>query len=438
MNRLLLTVSKAKTAHLSCSKSHWWHAPPTILSRLRPSCSIRAYNSSVVSWRASSGLNDGDEVYRKAMRAMQDVEDIKKRKEDERSVKMYEAWEKAQNAEMSTKSQGITVVKTLVKETRKEKKHQHKENDETNQAIQRAFDLLEEAALQHDHPMALVQLGNMALDRANSSDLKKDRDARRLEVEKGIDFFKKAGMAGSKVGWFNLGHLLWTGYPVLEVSDNEDGDLTEIQEEQIVKSDLHEAMEAFTKAIDLGDTDAMYLVGVHRMTSGGRENILSGLRLVERAAEGGHGGAIYYLALLHLNGEPNAGLEPCTEEQFVERLNLAVDAGSVEAMFTRGHSYYHGTEGYSQNYQRALHDFLQAADEGHADSAVSAGAMLHTGIGVSKDQERAFELYQLAGELGSTEGWKNVVACYTTGEGVPKSLETAKYIADTMLQDQID
>ena len=69
---------------------------------------------------------------------------------------------------------------------------------------------------------------------------------------------------------------------------------------------------------------------------------------------------------------------------------------------------------------------------------LSAGAMLHTGIGVRKDQERAFELYQAAGELGSVEGWKNVVACYTTGEGVPKSLETARYLADTMLKDKED
>jgi TPR repeat protein len=72
------------------------------------------------------------------------------------------------------------------------------------------------------------------------------------------------------------------------------------------------------------------------------------------------------------------------------------------------------------------------------DTIIVAGAMLHTGIGASKDQERAFELYQLAGELGSIQGWKNVVACYTTGEGVPQSLEMARYIADTMLKDQVD
>lgn len=440
MNRFFFAASHPKLAYFSRRflRSRW-QAPPTIESRWQPVKSIRTYSSSAAQWRASSSPTDGEEVYQQAMQAMRDAEGIRTRKESERSEKMYEAWAKAQETEKSTKSQGITVVKTLVKETRKEKEREQKESDEEKQALQRATDLLELAALQHHHPVALVHLGNMALERANSSDLKKDVDKRRAEIEKAVDFFQRAGMAGSRVGWYNLGNLLWTGYPASEAGgEEEDGDLATTQEEKIVKPDLHEAMEAFIKAIDLGDTDAMYLVGVHRMTSGGRENIHSGLKLVERAAEEGHGGALYYMALLHLNGEPNVGLEPCTEDEFAKLLDRAVDGGSVEAMFTRGHSYYHGTEGYTQNYQRALHDFLQAADEGHADAAVSAGAMLHTGIGASRDQERAFALYQLAGELGSIDGWKNVVACYTTGEGVPQSLETARYIADTMLKDQVD
>ena len=60
--------------------------------------------------------------------------------------------------------------------------------------------------------------------------------------------------------------------------------------------------------------------------------------------------------------------------------------------------------------------------------------MLHTGTGVPRDQRAAFELYQAAGEMGSIDGWKNVVACYTTGEGVPQSLETAQYITKTILK----
>jgi TPR repeat protein len=83
-----------------------------------------------------------------------------------------------------------------------------------------------------------------------------------------------------------------------------------------------------------------------------------------------------------------------------------------------------------------LEDFLQAADQGHADSAVSAGAMYHSGMGVPTDQTKAFELYQLAGELGSQEGWKNVIDCWRNGLGVPKSEDTARYIEETMLQEQ--
>ena len=69
------------------------------------------------------------------------------------------------------------------------------------------------------------------------------------------------------------------------------------------------------------------------------------------------------------------------------------------------------------------------------DAAVSAGAILHSGLGVPKDQKSAFELYQMAGELGSKEGWQNVVACYTTGEGVAQSTQMAEYITETMLKD---
>ena len=106
----------------------------------------------------------------------------------------------------------------------------------------------------------------------------------------------------------------------------------------------------------------------------------------------------------HLNGEPEIGLEPCSLDEFITYLDRAVEAGSVDARFVRGNSFYGGTEGYPQDFKRALDDFLQAADSGHADSAVSAGAMFHNGVGVLKDQRKAFELYQLGGELGSEVG----------------------------------
>jgi TPR repeat protein len=375
--------------------------------------------------------NSGEDIYQNALELMELSKVQEQEKEQERSKKMYDSWQKSMKADRSPKSQGVAVVKTLVKETRKEK------NNKSKDSMEQAIELLETAANDHQHPMALVQLGNIKLQGAQ----KKGSDTEEMALQ-AMDLFRRAGEGGSRVGWYNYGNLLWTGYPVDESDENDENDesdgdetITSTAVEKIIKPDLHKAMEAFMHAVDLGDTDAMYLVGVHRMSTKGRENTRSGLNLVKKAADSGHGGAIYYLALLNLNGEPTIRLEPCSLDVFVQLLDRAVEAGNVDALFTRGHSFFHGSEGYEQDYKRALEDFALAADSGHADSAVSAGAMLHGGLGVPKDQRKAFEFYQMAGELGSKDGWKNVVACYTTGEGVAKSAQSAQYIVETMLKE---
>ena len=356
---------------------------------------------------------------------MKRADELDRQQEEERSKRMFEAWKKSQEAEMIPKQQGVKVIKTLVKETKRDKSNQNSEI-----CRQEALQLLKQAAYEHGQPEAAVQLGNTLLKHASNNKL--ERPAQQELASEALHLFRTAGEAGSRVGWYNHGHLLWTGFPPHE--DDVDDVENDNVEDQLVPSDLHEAMESFVKAIDLRCYDSMYLVGVHRLTMGGKENYLSGTRLIERAADAGHGGALYYLALLHLNGEPHVGLEPCSLEEFVERLDKAVEAGNVDARFVRGHSYYHGTEGYPQSFSKALDDFLKAADEGHADAAVSAGAMFHNGVGALTDQTKAFELYQLAGELGSEEGWVNVVDCWRQGLGVPKSEESARYIEETMLK----
>mmetsp|Transcript_50153 Transcript_50153/g.121524 ORF Transcript_50153/g.121524 Transcript_50153/m.121524 type:complete len:479 (-) Transcript_50153:63-1499(-) len=420
--------------------------------------------------RITMDATAGEDLYNRAQQVMEDVQQMEARREEEKSQAMYKAWERAQSKGYDSKSQAVKIVKTIAKETRKDINQEQQTMEELSKKREQAMEMLRQAADQHQHPEASVQLGNMMLQEAKKdfrslqqqqNQSGEDDDNNQVEddslqqqqvverhqaieqkIHSSMRLFRQAGEGGSRVGWYNLGQIYWTGFPVADEDDEavveEDGiddpTLPNNSSKLIVPPDNHEAMECFIQAIDLGDHDAMYLVGVHRLTQGGRENFHSGTNLIKRAAEAGHGGALYYLALLHLNGEPHLGLEPCTEEEFVEHLDRAVDAGSLDARFTRGHSYYHGTEGYTQNFKNSLDDFLLAADEGHADAAVSAGAMLHSGVGVLADQRRAFELYQLAGELGSEEGWMCVVDCWRNGLGVPKSEETAKHIEDTMLK----
>jgi TPR repeat protein len=130
-------------------------------------------------------------------------------------------------------------------------------------------------------------------------------------------------------------------------------------------------------------------------------------------------------------------------DKFRRLLSAAADAGNADSLFLRGHCRYYGTDGHDRDVAMAMEDFMASAEGGNADAMVSAGAMMHRGVRgddgktivVERDQRRAFELYQRAGELGSVEGWRNVVSCYATGQGVPKCIDTARHIANTMLRD---
>lgn len=373
-----------------------------------------------------------DELYESYQLARHELEELRHTRERTKSEHLYEAWRRADEASSQRRaSAGVAVVKTLVQQTRNEQER-HQEMETKLQ--QRAQAFLEEAARQ-GHGQALVQLGNQALQRAHES-WKDGRLERTQEaLEEAMQLYRKSL---SPEGWFNLGNLLWSGYP----DQTEDGPkIAEI----VLKADKRQSMEAFEEAIALGDADAMYFVGVQELGSEDRdgdeaatlETLRRGLGRIERAACQGHGGALYYLALFHLNGHATLGIPPCSSEDFVTRLNAATGSGNADALFLRGHCYYNGDHGYSHDIRKALDDFLQAADGGNADAAISAGAILFHGHPptIPRQRERAFALYQHAGELGSVEGWRNVVACYATGEGVARNEQVAKYIAETMLKE---
>lgn len=280
--------------------------------------------------------------------------------------------------------------------------------------------------------------------------------------------YKEAGKRGSAEGWYNLGHLIW------ECIDIESESTHALKDE---------AFEAFYKSLKSGDADAMYFLAVQYLSndqedtseesiqfaeflrnslekmnpetikpiqsqtvdghevdpidmSDGDELYLVGYNLLYKAAlQYNHGPALYHLAILHHEVTGN-------DEEFRALLSAAAATDYSDALFLQGHSYYHGRDGYDKNDKAALENFLAAAANGNTDAMVSAGAMLHRGVKndvgqyvIERDMPRAFDLYQQAGEEGSQEGWRNVVHCYATGQGVPKCVETAKHIAETMLRD---
>jgi TPR repeat protein len=283
---------------------------------------------------------------------------------------------------------------------------------------------------------------------------------------------------------YNLAHLLWTESQEIQNNNNDDNNDHDEQEEKMMKS-----IQLFHKAaMELNDIDALYFTGVQYITLLGTisseedtddDNILNqnqssslhmnvihqivnqndelksitdlrqlGYEMIHKASDDDHAGASYYLSLLHRNGDMDLKVPVHPSIcKFQHYLNLACDGDVMDsdALYLRAHCTYHNEDGYGNenehgssehSMKEAFSDFMKAGEAGNPNGYISAGAMLHHGqIGIPQDQRRAFELYQEAGEMGSKDGWRNVVACHALGQGVPQCEQTAKYISKTMLSD---
>jgi len=520
--------------------------------------------------------NRGEELYQQAMSALTKASTAKQKHEEELLKEQFEAMEKqriktqqrqvnrnsnndprlqrlndidaqstkddGKGGSMNDRAAGVAVVRTIVRQSNKARddiiqKKIHVEQSSTAKANNNveseehyqklAQEYMEEAAFRYGHPLALVRLGNEALTyskkSSNDDTTKPLFDTERMTswilespIKLGaalafiedksynvlaLQLYQEAGKQGSSEGWYNFGHMLWEGGAVSDDISWSDG-----------ATDKEKAIDAFHKAIELQDSDAMYFVAAQylnyddeeedhgnennallakcyelygseflsKLKTDGLENewdtfmeesiqpsdesnnaldlslqttqradsqlaLLSfsniyhqyGYALLQYAAFGyDHGPALHHLALLH-NQNDNI-------QTFHQILNKAASTGNPDSLFLQGHCYYTGSDGHNKNIPLALENFLAASESQHVDAMVSAGAILHQGVIsddgrrnviIQRDQQRAFELYQQAGELGSIEGWRNVVSCYATGQGVPKCIDTAKYIAKTMLRD---
>lgn len=391
----------------------------------------------------SSQSNLGQEYYEKAKHHLRLHE-----------TSLQEKQQQQENQQYDSKS-GLQVVKKIVNQVRQERKEHlngieihHSQVKEEPNDLELAKEYMQIAAFRYGFNHAIVSLANDILTQQDF-DLEKELnyvysldpndvilDLAELQhchsgAHVAMKLYEFAGANDCAEAWFNLGHLLWTGHEI----ENDVG--------KSIKSDVEKAMECFEKAVKLGDDDARYFMGVTYLGQEEEdaecfESLLEarriGLKYVQEAADNGHTGALYYLALFYRNGDVDLEIQPSLE-LFQEYLNEACDGGEADSLFLRGHCKYHGDDGYEVDVENALNDFLEAGEAGNSDALVSAGAIYHKGSfeNIPKDQRRAFELYQQAGEMGNIEGWRNVVACYTLGEGVPKSEDTANYIQKTML-----
>ncbi|KAG7401657.1 hypothetical protein PHYBOEH_011611 [Phytophthora boehmeriae] len=191
------------------------------------------------------------------------------------------------------------------------------------------------------------------------------------------------------------------------------------------------AIPFFTRAAEVGDISAQFFMGM--LLHQGDEDIgiepsfTSGLMLIEMAAKNGHPGAQYYLAQLYRSGDKEDGVA-ADRAKFLEYLDKAMEGGDAEAFFCMADIYYHGSDGFEQDYEQALRFYMMAAEQGSADAYCCLGALYYNGVGVKQDYKKAFLYYQEAADRDSMEAWKNLAEMYTVGRGVPRNEATANAI----------
>ena len=398
----------------------------------------------------------GEDFYQQYVLVWNEVEKLKEDQERMKSEKMFEAWARTQprlpeeeseatidhttstpkvvsspssnnnNTNRNKNAGGVAVVRTLAREVSK-----NRDADPIQKLQKRATNLLHIAGIKYKHPKALIELANIELQRvgeeaslslSKQSDLVLTNAWIRDNVRPCLQYYEIAGDTGASEGYYNLAHIYWDGI------------------HGIIEPDRHIAMTYMQKAIHLGDIDAMYFVGLHRLGHRSEyrlDQLQKALVWIEHAAEHKHGGALQCLAVLYKRGFKELNIPPCSDEEFQQRLALAIEHDdNGNAYWLRALSYSEGSHGYPMDIALWFNDMVKAAELGHGNACLNAGVALFQGFPgkVEKDQARAFQYYQRAGELGTIEGWRNVVDCYATGQGVKQNIEMAKYIGDTMIR----
>ncbi len=386
----------------------------------------------------------GEDYYQQYVLVWNELENFKEEQERIKSEKMFEAWKRAQppppdestatndnNSSVSHNNRnknagGVSVVRTLAREVSK-----NRELDPIKKLETRATNLLQIAGIKYRHPKALIELANIELERlaeTASLSLSQQNDVIlnhawiRDNVQPCLHYYEIAGDAGVSEGYYNLAHMYWNGV------------------HGMIEADRDIAMNYMLKAIHLGDIDAMYFVGLHRLGHRNEyrlDQLQKALQWIEQAVECQHGGALQCLAVLYQRGYKELNIPRCSDDEFQRRLSLAIEHDdNGNAYWLRALSYSEGSHGYPQDVSLWFNDIVKAAELGHGNACLNTGVALFQGFRghVEQDQERAFQYYQSAGELGVVEGWRNVVDCYATGQGVKQNIEMAKYIGETMIR----
>ena len=190
---------------------------------------------------------------------------------------------------------------------------------------------------------------------------------------------------------------------------------------QGVSQDYAKAIELYKKALELGNTSAMYnLARLYEKGQGVSQDYKKAKELYEKAVELNNLDAMFNLALMYQKGE-GVSQDYSKAKELYEK---AVELGDSEALFNLALMYQKG-EGVSQNYIEAIELYKKAASIGDAKSMYQLGDIYLSGDGVKRDYLEAFRWFEKAVELDHDAAMYMIANMYENGYGVEANLEKA-------------
>lgn len=142
---------------------------------------------------------------------------------------------------------------------------------------------------------------------------------------------------------------------------------------------------------------------------------------LDRAAELGHGRALYYQGYVIAIGARG----PVDRARAAEFYRRSAAAGDVFGMHAFGRALYHG-RGIAMDRQRGLAMMTAAAEGGHTFAMNELGAIFQNGIGVPVDVERARRYFEMGVDRDDIYSMNNLGLMYQDAVGVPRDFARAR------------
>ncbi|MDJ0837066.1 MAG: SEL1-like repeat protein [Acidobacteriota bacterium] len=198
-----------------------------------------------------------------------------------------------------------------------------------------------------------------------------------------------------------------------------------LEEGSGVEPALEEAADWYRKAAAQGDARAMTSLGViYAKGSGVEQDEAQALEWFKKAVDRKYAEASFQIGLLYLDREDME--ETGSQNRAVMHFLRAADLGHGGALYRLAELFEEG-RGVPKDMIKAVAYLRRGVARGHSPSRTRLGDMHLVGTGrVLRDYREAAELFQAAAEAGHPRAQNRLGQLYALGVGVPKDLDKAQ------------